>query len=153
MERTITILGTIDNCKKAESLISAKLRASYESDMSQFMLSIVRNAPSLSLSLSPSLSLPLSLSPSLSLSLSPSPFLFLMHYFPLILSLSLYFPRTIPPLTHLPSPPLQPTPSPNPPSSILSLSRPHPLPSEPSKTIVRNTLGSLHSTAQLVHLK
>jgi hypothetical protein len=40
MERTITILGTIDNCKKAESLISAKLRASYESDMSQFMLSI-----------------------------------------------------------------------------------------------------------------
>lgn len=41
MERTITILGTIDNCKKAESLISAKLRASYESDMSQFMLSSV----------------------------------------------------------------------------------------------------------------
>ena len=37
MERTITILGTIDNCKKAESLISAKLRASYESDMTQFM--------------------------------------------------------------------------------------------------------------------
>ena len=76
MERTITILGTIDNCKKAESLISAKLRASYESDMSQFMLSIVRNAPSLSLSLSPSLSpslslsLPLSLPLSLSLSLS-----------------------------------------------------------------------------------
>jgi len=30
MERTITILGTIDNCKKAESLISAKLRASYD---------------------------------------------------------------------------------------------------------------------------
>jgi len=37
MERTITILGTIDNCKKAESLISAKLRASYESDMAQFI--------------------------------------------------------------------------------------------------------------------
>ncbi len=37
MERTITILGTIDNCKKAESLISAKLRASYESDMAQFL--------------------------------------------------------------------------------------------------------------------
>ena len=33
----MTILGTIDNCKKAESLISAKLRASYESDMNQFM--------------------------------------------------------------------------------------------------------------------
>ncbi len=37
MERTITILGTIDNCKKAESLISAILRASYESDMSQLI--------------------------------------------------------------------------------------------------------------------
>jgi hypothetical protein len=34
MERTITILGTIDNCKKAESLISAKLRAP---DMAQFI--------------------------------------------------------------------------------------------------------------------
>ena len=41
MERTITILGTIDNCKKAESLISAKLRASYESDMNQFMQNTV----------------------------------------------------------------------------------------------------------------
>ena len=37
MERTVTIVGTIDNCKKAESLISAKLRASYASDMNQFM--------------------------------------------------------------------------------------------------------------------
>ena len=37
MERTITILGTIDNYKKAESLISSKLRASYESDMAQFI--------------------------------------------------------------------------------------------------------------------
>ena len=42
MERTITILGTIDNCKKAESLISAKLRASYESDMAQFIPGSVR---------------------------------------------------------------------------------------------------------------
>ena len=41
IERIITILGTIDNCKKAESLISVKLRTSYESDMNQFMLSIV----------------------------------------------------------------------------------------------------------------
>ena len=36
-ERTITILGTINSYKKAESLISAKLRASYESDMAQFI--------------------------------------------------------------------------------------------------------------------
>lgn len=59
MERTITILGTIDNCKKAESLISAKLRASYESDMSQFMLSVVSIQDTIvySLILPPSLSL------------------------------------------------------------------------------------------------
>jgi predicted RNA-binding protein YlqC (UPF0109 family) len=36
-ERTITIMGTVDNCKKAESLISAKLRASYENDMAHLI--------------------------------------------------------------------------------------------------------------------
>ena len=55
MERTITILGTIENCKKAESLISAKLRASYESDMS--MNQLMQNTVS-SLSKSLALSLP-----------------------------------------------------------------------------------------------
>ncbi len=41
MERTITILGTIDNYKKAESLISAKLRSSYDNDMAEFSVSFV----------------------------------------------------------------------------------------------------------------
>ena len=30
-------MGTVDNCKKAESLISAKLRASYENDMAHLI--------------------------------------------------------------------------------------------------------------------
>lgn len=33
MERVITIKGTIDNMSKAEGMISAKLRQSYESDL------------------------------------------------------------------------------------------------------------------------
>lgn len=37
MERTITVLGTVDNCKKAESLISTKLRTSFESDMAHLI--------------------------------------------------------------------------------------------------------------------
>ena len=36
-ERTITVLGSLENCKNAESMISQKLRASYESDMAQFI--------------------------------------------------------------------------------------------------------------------
>ena len=36
-ERTITVLGSLENCKHAESMISLKLRASYESDMAQFI--------------------------------------------------------------------------------------------------------------------
>jgi insulin-like growth factor 2 mRNA-binding protein 1 len=33
MERVITIKGTIDNMSRAEGMISAKLRQSYESDL------------------------------------------------------------------------------------------------------------------------
>ena len=37
VERTITMLGRVYNCKRAESLISAKVRASYESKIAQFI--------------------------------------------------------------------------------------------------------------------
>ena len=40
-ERTITVLGSLENCKNAESMISQKLRVSYESDMAQFIPVIV----------------------------------------------------------------------------------------------------------------
>ena len=44
MERTITVLGTVDNCKKAESLISTKLRTSFESDMAHLIPAAVSSA-------------------------------------------------------------------------------------------------------------
>ena len=40
-ERTITVLGSLENCKNAESMISQKLRVSYESDMAQFIPVII----------------------------------------------------------------------------------------------------------------
>lgn len=46
MERTISIWGTIDNCKKAESLISGILRASYESYMAQLVATAPHPTPS-----------------------------------------------------------------------------------------------------------
>jgi insulin-like growth factor 2 mRNA-binding protein 1 len=40
MERVITIKGTIDNMSRAEGMISAKLRQSYESDLQAMAVSI-----------------------------------------------------------------------------------------------------------------
>ncbi|XP_065897214.1 insulin-like growth factor 2 mRNA-binding protein 2 isoform X2 [Dysidea avara] len=45
MERTITVLGTVDNCKKAESLISTKLRTSFESDMAHLIPTAQQQQP------------------------------------------------------------------------------------------------------------
>lgn len=41
MERIITVKGTIENMSKAEALISAKLRQSYENDLQAMVVSKV----------------------------------------------------------------------------------------------------------------
>ena len=43
LERVITIRGTIDNMSKAEQVISAKLRQSYENDLQAMAVSIARS--------------------------------------------------------------------------------------------------------------
>ena len=42
LERVITVKGSIDNMSKAESMISNKLRQSYENDLQAMAVSIVR---------------------------------------------------------------------------------------------------------------
>jgi insulin-like growth factor 2 mRNA-binding protein 1 len=41
MERVITIKGTIENMSRAEAMISAKLRQSYESDLQAMAVRII----------------------------------------------------------------------------------------------------------------
>jgi insulin-like growth factor 2 mRNA-binding protein 1 len=41
MERVITIKGTIENMSRAEGMISAKLRQSYESDLQAMAVRII----------------------------------------------------------------------------------------------------------------
>lgn len=40
LERTITVKGTIENMSKAESMISSKLRQSYENDLQAMAVSL-----------------------------------------------------------------------------------------------------------------
>lgn len=41
LERIITVKGTIDNMSKAESMISSKLRQSYENDLQAMAVSFI----------------------------------------------------------------------------------------------------------------
>lgn len=41
LERIITVKGTIDNMSKAESMISSKLRQSYENDLQAMAVSLI----------------------------------------------------------------------------------------------------------------
>lgn len=43
LERIITVKGTIDNMSKAESMISSKLRQSYENDLQAMAVSVILN--------------------------------------------------------------------------------------------------------------
>jgi len=43
MERIITVKGSIENMSKAESMVSSKLRQSYENDLQAMAVSILKN--------------------------------------------------------------------------------------------------------------